>query len=250
MSAELPKDFIPPIIEAVLDIDCDLPPAVDLAALEAPARAAFRERYPKHKTQFLDEHTIEARAENPPKLSSRRGLQAFQFLQEDEKQLIQVRGKGYSFNRLAPYSSLDDYLGEIERSWRQFVELASPLQVRQVRLRYINRIVLPPQGNVDLAEYLAIGPRLPQDRRLTFVSFLDRHAAMDTVTGHRVQIILASRPAVSEGLPVILDIEVAADKTIDPSDWEAILGKIRSLRDLKNLVFRSTLTDRCLQLQR
>ena len=42
--------------EAVLDVDCDLPSGFELAAIEEPARALFREQYPKFRTQFVQEH--------------------------------------------------------------------------------------------------------------------------------------------------------------------------------------------------
>ena len=38
----------PSIVEAVLDIQCDLPPGFDLAVLEESARAAFRAQYRKN----------------------------------------------------------------------------------------------------------------------------------------------------------------------------------------------------------
>ena len=238
-----------PIIEAVLDVDCDMPPALDLGTLETAARDVFRDRYPKFRTQFVQEHAIQAPVEGSPKLSVRRGLQAFHFLQADERQLVQVRAAGFSFNKLAPYTSLDDYMPEIERAWRVFVGLASPLQVREVRLRYINRILLPlVEGQVDLDKYLATGPRLPEERSLTFVGFLHRHAAAEKRTGNRVNTTLASQPTEDDRLPVILDIEAAADASIDPKDWHSLDQRIQSLRSLKNLVFQRTPTERCLEL--
>jgi uncharacterized protein (TIGR04255 family) len=82
----------PPIIEAVLDIECDLPPGQQLAALESPARDFYRSSYPKLKTQFVQEHHFEGNPGEDPKVSFvRHGVQAFQFLQADEKQLVQVR---------------------------------------------------------------------------------------------------------------------------------------------------------------
>ena len=129
----------PPIVEAVLDIDCDMSPGQDLAALEAPARDAFRDRYPKFRTRFIHEGQIELQRDDLPKFSARRGIQALQFLHDDEKQLVQVRALGFSFNRLAPYSTLDDYLPEIERTWRLFVSLASPVQIRVVRTDHSHR---------------------------------------------------------------------------------------------------------------
>src|SRR5690242_5500625 len=99
----------PPIVEAVFDVDCDLAPGFDFMALETRSRAQFADQYPKFRTQFLQELQIETTEDTQLKASSRSGIQAFQCLHEDEKQLVQVRPKGFSFNRLAPYSSLDDY---------------------------------------------------------------------------------------------------------------------------------------------
>ena len=56
----------PPIIEAVLDIDCDLPAGLNLAGLEADARKIFAEQYPKFRTQMLQETKIEQRPNEPP----------------------------------------------------------------------------------------------------------------------------------------------------------------------------------------
>jgi uncharacterized protein (TIGR04255 family) len=239
----------PPIVEAVVDLDCDMAPGWDLGALETQARDAFREHYPKFRPQLLQEHRIEAPGDAAPKLSVRRGLQAFQFLKEDGSQIVQVRVAGFSFNRLAPYTSLDDYLPEIERTWGLFVEIASPVQVRSVRLRYINRILLPlEEGYVDVADYLEVGPRLPEEERLKFIGFVDRHSMIETATDHRVDVTLATQPVEKSRLPVILDIQAVADLAADPTDWAAIAGRIEALRALKNLVFQRTLTERCLKL--
>lgn len=238
-----------PIVEAVLDIDCDMPPAMDMAALEGPARDLFREQYPKFRTQFIQAHEIKQEGDAPPIMSVRKGIQSFQFLQDDEKQLVQVRAHGFSFNRLAPYSSLDDYLLEIERTWLLFVGLVSPVQIRLIRLRYINRILLPlADKHVDLDEYLKLGPRLPDEERLTFAGFLNQHAAVESDTGNQVNIILTTQPPENDLLPLIFDIEAASTLNGEPGDWSWILSRIQSLRSLKNRIFKNTLTDKCLNL--
>jgi uncharacterized protein (TIGR04255 family) len=239
----------PPIVEAVLDLDCDMRPGWELAAIEARAYDAYRESYPKFRAQVLHEHQIEAAGGSPPKVSVRRGLQAFQFLHDDERQLVQARVSGFSFNRLAPYTSLDDYLPEIERTWGLYRQVAGPVQVVAVRLRYINRILLPlAEGSVDLDDYLAAGPRLPVEESLRFAGFVDRHSMFEAATGHRVDVTLATQPEEADGLPIILDIQTVAPGTADPEDWQMIEGRVRALRALKNLVFRRTLTERCLRL--
>src|SRR4030067_1850188 len=168
---------VAPIVEAVLDIDCDMPLTLDLAAWETSVRDAFRGSYPTFRIQQLQEHQFEVQAEGTPKMTTRQGIQAFQLLQEDEKQLVQIRQQGFLFNRRAPYSSLDDYLPAIEHAWRMFVELVAPVQIRVVRLRYINRILLPTtDGDLELDEYLKLGPRLPNEAKLALVGFLNQHS--------------------------------------------------------------------------
>jgi uncharacterized protein (TIGR04255 family) len=239
----------PPIVEAVFDVDCDLPPGFDLAALEQPSRERFGNRYPKSRPQFIREYKIEANVDAPLNASSRPAIQAFQFLHNDERQLVQLRVQGFSFNRLAPYSSLDDYLPEIERTWSLYVDLASPVQIRVIRLRYINRILLPTTADtVDLDEYLKIGPRLPDEDRLKLTGFLIQQAAIENDTEHQINLVLTGQPPVNEKLPVILDITVSSPTIVEPTDWSAIRRSIESLRSLKNRVFLNMLTPKCIEL--
>jgi len=245
---KLPK---PPIVEAVLDIDCDLPPGQQLAALEERARARYGEDYPRFRTVWMEKHHVEANPDQPTKVSVEQGIKAFHFLQEDEKQLIQMRVQGFAFNRLAPYTSLDDYLPEIEGAWKSYVDLASPVQIRRISLRYINRIVLPSKERcVTLDHYLRIGPRSPDQAKLRLVGFLNQQAAVEVGTGHQVNILLSSQPEEGEKLPIIFDNSATAEEAGRPEDWAWILGKIQALRDLKNRVFQNTLTEECLNLFR
>ncbi len=245
---KLPK---PPIVEAVLDIECDMPAGQQLASLEAAARENFRDRYPKFRTQFLQEHQIVTKADEPPKMSVRRGMQALQLLQHDEKQLVQLRVQGFSFNRLAPYTSLDDCLPEIERTWRLFVSIAAPVQIRSIRLRYINRILIPMgEKQFALENYLKVGPRLPDEDKLTFTGFLNQHTAVEADTGNQVNIVLTTQPPEEKKLPLIFDITVTSAGTAEVENWTCLLATIQALRALKNRVFRNTLTERCLNLFR
>jgi uncharacterized protein (TIGR04255 family) len=242
----------PPIVEAVLDIDCDPPPGFDLASLEEAARARFVESYPKFQAQFIQEHKIETSPGAPSAtLSARVSLQALQFRHEDEKQIVQVRAQGFSFNRLAPYTSLDDYLPEIERTWRLYVDLISPVKIRGIRLRYINRILLPMEAKtVNLDEFLKIGPRLPDEGELTLAGFLNQQTAVEKATGLLINLVLTAQAVGNdEKLPLILDITVAsAPITAEPTDWSNLRPHIDALRSLKNRIFENSLTEKCIKL--
>lgn len=239
-----------PIVEAVLDIDCALPPGRPVADLERAAREAYGDRYPKSRVQLIQQQRLETHGGAPPQLTVQQGIQAFQFLHQDERQLVQVRVQGYSFNRLAPYTTLDDYLPEIQRTWELFVRIASPVEVRGIRLRYINRIVLPMEGGrVDLDQYLRTGPRLPDEESLMLAGFLSQNAAIERNTGNHLITVLTHELQQLETLPIILDITAkSAVQPLNPTNLAEILTRVQSLRDLKNRAFRNTLTSRCLKL--
>lgn len=240
----------PPIVEAVVDIDCDLPPKTDIRSLETPARERFSSEYPEVKTRLLLEDEFQTKDDERPQAKTRRDVQGYMFLQEDGKQLVQVRGEGYSFNRLAPYSSLDDYISEIRRTWTLYLEVARPVQVTTIRLRYINKINLPVGGDkVDLDDYLKLGPRLPDEEQLMLKGFLIQYAAGETGTGNEVKTILTSQNPEGAKLPIILDITASHGIRLNPEDWDGILVAIQSLRKLKNKVFWKTLKEeKCLPL--
>ena len=237
-----------PIVEAVLDLDCDLPPSLDFAALQDAVKDAYFDRYPTFRPLFFQEAKIESKSDAPAEMSVRRGIQAFQCFDKTEKQLVQVRAQGYSFNRLTPYTSMDDYLPEIERTWQLFVKLMSPVQLRVVRLRYINRILLPlTNGQVDLEQYVRMNLR-PADDKLMMTGFLNQYAAVEKDTGHEVNVVVTSQQPDNDRLPIIFDNCVACAAKVQPQDWTWILAKIQSLRDLKNRVFKNTLSETCLKL--
>ena len=238
-----------PIIEAVVDINCDLPPALDLAAIQDRAKQAFRERYPLARRQMTQRHEFGTAATEAGGVAVRQLVSGLQFLSADEKQLVQIRPEGYTFNRLAPYGSLDEYLPDIEWSWSRFRELTRPVQIRGIGLRYINRILLPMDGGqIDLPAYLNVSPLVPDRETLEFVGFLNQSSAVEMETGNHVNITLATQPAEDERLPIIFDIEVSTPSIRSLEEWQEIREAIESLRRLKNRVFERTLTETCLNL--
>lgn len=239
----------PPIIEAVLDIECDLPPGFTVASVEPQARAQLAEKYPQARQVMMQQHQVQLREGEEPRVAASQQLHGIQFLSADERQIVQFRTTGFSFNRLAPYSRLDDYLPEIERTWKLFTDITKPIQIREIALRYINRIPLPlTNGRLRLEDFLEITPRLPDSDNLEFVSFLRQHVAVEKSTGNEATIVLTTQQASATHLPVIFDNAARRRQITEPSDWPAIHKQIESLRSLKNRVFEKTLTQQCLKL--
>jgi len=115
-------------------------------------------------------------------------------------------------------------------------------------LRYINRIMLsmPAKSPLHLEEFLKVSPRLPDEGNLTFTGFLNQHTAMENGTGNQVHIVLTNQPPENNILPLILDITAENNALAEVENWPCLLARIQALRDLKNRVFRNTLTEKCL----
>lgn len=251
MNNMYPKLANPPIVEAVLDFDCDVPPSNNLKALEQSARAAFADRYPDVTPRYLQEMQVASEQDGTFNSSLQQSLQAWMFRQSDGRQLVQVRQSGFSFNRLAPYESFEAYLPEIQRVWDLYREFTAPISVRTLRLRYINRILLPlVEAHVDLGVYLTSPPTLPAENRLTLSGFVNQYSATDSVTGHEVAVVLTAQPPEDDKLPIILDNAASASGEWDPMDWDALHGVLGSLRNLKNVIFFETVNQPCLDFFR
>ena len=241
----------PPIVEAVLDIDCDMPGDFDPLNVESKAADRLRQNYPKSRRRFLQEIEVQPKPGGAPQTTAREALQALQFLHDDEKQLVQIRPQGFSFNRLAPYSSFDEYLPEIERTWQVFVSIVAPVQIRLIRLRYINRFLLPMHNTkLDLDEYLTLPPRWPDEEHLLLTGFFDRRSLRRDATCELVNVLMTFQPDDGVNLPVILDIEAIREGAVECGNWQEIHKRIASLRRLKNSIFSQTLTKKCLELFR
>jgi len=229
----------PPIVEMVVDIDCDLPADLEIADLEQRARELYSDRYPGFRRIL---HPL------PGFGDIREATYAFQFLEEGPG-LVQLRRDGFSFNRFPPYTDLDEYLPEIRRAWQIFVDLVAPVAIRRIGLRYINHILVPSGLRIaDLNEYLHLGSGLPDDMTLKFNEYL----AIEDVTGNevRVRMVIDAQERPDQPPPVILDIAGSRRHSADPQVWENIETTILGLRRMANAVFQSSLTEQCLTLFR
>jgi uncharacterized protein (TIGR04255 family) len=240
----------PPIIEAVIGFDCMMLPTFDLESIDISEEGELVRDYPQHRKQFVHQSQIKHDGENPPEVKNNTGMEALQMISADNHQLLQFRKGGFSFNRLAPYSSLDNYIRDIESGWRIFCKLIKPESVRKVSLRYINRLPLPMEkgGHLDLSKFLKNPPQVPGDSGMAFQNFSHQYQAIEQSTSNMVNIVLASERAEGEHLPIILDITVFRDVEIQSENFEQLHEVLESLRDLKNRVFHNSITKECRQL--
>lgn len=244
-TTQLPQLRNPPIVEAVVDIDCDLPAGFGLGEVAGLAAEAFGDTYPITATRHVEQYTFTPTPGGPPSQSVRSDIQALQHFNKEKNQLVQVRADGYTFNRLQPYTSLDALLPEIERTWALYRDLASPIKVTALRLRYINRIDLPfDGGRVEIDDYFTIGPRTPAGEGMSLGPFLVQFMMIDNTTRCVANVRLAAQDLHPEGISLILDIEAVKNEELAPDNWECIAERIACLREFKNRIFHGSITEK------
>ncbi len=240
-----------PIIEAVFDIKVELPPDLDLSTLLAEARKAFADDYPKASKFFAHSVELTTGEEKEGEIEREKTVRGVRLRHVSENQLLHIHQEGFSFNRLAPYSSFDDYLPEVRRCWDRFVEIAKPVCAYRVTLRNINRVRLPKdeRGDIPLQDYIHRPPELPPNvGGIGMTDFMQQIRIVEMKTELHGTVTLASEPQVDgrDWTTMILDIETYDAGACDPKG-EMIWEIVKNLRTLKNRIFRATLTEKCLQ---
>jgi len=178
----------------------------------------------------------------PPKQAIRDlGVTGYQFSSADEKYVAQFRRDGFSFSRLAPYTSWEDAFGRAATLWKLFYELSHPIEVSRIAVRTINRILLPVPVS-DLSKYLTAPPSVPPGTPNELLGFLTQLLVTDRATNILSNIIqtVEQGPRTTH-ISIILDTDVYLERPFQPAD-ATLLKQFNALRHLKNLIFFRSLT--------
>jgi uncharacterized protein (TIGR04255 family) len=231
-----------PITEALVDLRAA--PTVEFGGADVLDRlkSAVSDLYPKYSERRAFEAQLEIR--RGPALAPKgtdKGLHGHFFESEDGRNIAQFRIDGFTYNRLAPYTNGESVINEALRLWELHVEVARPLMVSRVALRYINTLALPAQA--DIPAFLAHVPAAPAGSPGRAQSFLTRIETLDPDSGRRV----ITTQALAPGMPpdrvnVVIDIDAfqMGDFGVSPA---ALRPTLDELRELKNAVFFGSITE-------
>ena len=243
-----------PIVEALLNVQVVFPKGVELHRLSEMHRF-FRQDFPKMEEVRLVQFNVQFSVHQPPSPSavastSDQGLQGYRFISESGQKIVQCLQNGFTFNRLAPYGSWNDFIEEAKFAWECYRNEFPEMQVVRISVRYINRIILPvTDDKIDLEQYFRFKMPGPAGHNFVCGQLLEHCVLRDPVTGLGINWVFAVQPSSNPAeLPAILDIDVhamgAQAEANDPVEtWE-------TMRKLKNKLFFSSFTDKGLGLFR
>lgn len=234
-----------PIVEALLDVRTKLSEKTALTDL-LPFHDRIKDRFPtKEERRFL-KGDFEVLPE-PKATIAESGTDGFFFKSPTEKKCVQARLDGFTFNKLKPCDRWDTFRDEARELWDLYFEVVRPAEISRIALRYINRIEVPiPLG--DFSEYILTNPQVAPGLPQGLAQFFMQLVLPNNDIGATATIVQTmEKPTPEDKLPLILDIDVwRLAKYTD--NTATMWDEFEKLRDFKNNIFFSSITDKAKEL--
>ena len=165
----------------------------------------------------------------------------------DDRQAVQFSAAGFSFSRLNPYESWERLRDEAARLWTIYSAVTRPDSVRRVSLRYINEFRLAAGRAPDEYVGTAFVPT-PPGLKVQVGGFLSRLLLRERAGGPLAWITqwLPDADSPDDSPRLILDIDAYRDFP-QGIDVEQAWRCLEELRDLKNRLFFSSITEEALR---
>ncbi|ANH69633.1 hypothetical protein ABE85_22315 [Mitsuaria sp. 7] len=166
--------------------------------------------------------------------------------------VLMCRVDSFTVSRLSPYGRWEELREEASKWWNTFLDMASPSVVTRVAVRYVNAIKLPlPLESFE--EYLSCPPRIPNELPQAASAFIQRVVLPDEArncTSVVTQALEESpvRQGNGDSITVLLDIDVFRSTRIERRRFGELWGALDELRDQKNRLFFSHLTEKTLEM--
>ncbi len=239
-----------PIKEAIVEFKINPLPESNLEILES-LHEKIKNDYPQKRAKHRWESSMKVENERMVSSTQRHiGQDGFLFQSDNNEQVVQFTLDGFTFNRLRPYppEGWPVIREEAHKLSSLFLDSISPTKIIRVGLRYINQIDIP-LSNVDLTEYLTKGPDIPQDLPQALEQYLTRIVIPIPEFGAKAIITQAGPQKPSPSVTsLILDIDVFSDVNLVSRDNSKIWEIFDRLRDLKNRIFRASITPKAEEL--
>ena len=235
---EFPRLSRAPIVEAVIQWQ-----AVPTLPLEqAKLLDELKTKFSEFNCETL--HEVEAAFAGSPQgmeLRHRSQWDGFRLTSQDKKHVCQFKPNTIVFSRLAPYEHWGQLIQASQPFWNAFRELAAPVMVDRIGVRFISEVRL--NEGEEVADYVTRPPSPLNSLGLLADSFFHKDSA--AIPGHAyrlnvVQTIQPAQPPLTTQRSFIVDIDIF---TTEPIAIDVVDSKLSELRFIKNKVFFSVMRD-------
>jgi uncharacterized protein (TIGR04255 family) len=243
-----PSTHIAPAAEVIFGIATAWEAPPDAKAWEEALKLGLGSQFTYHEQQVQTHVAVQLGPEGLQN-NGPTGLQVIghRFKTDDGKVVVHFNTGGLSVHRLAPYAGFETVLPIVERCWALFLEVAKPVAVTRLAMRYINVLQLPKQAGqvLDSDRHFKVPFHGPDPATFEARGLHVVYELTDKDTMAPVRCAIATLPTTGElpTWPVALDIEaVLEEQHLLP--WQAIQEQLRSLRGSCNRTFDAVLNER------
>jgi uncharacterized protein (TIGR04255 family) len=163
----------PPIVEALCEFQFVPSQPWDLTVLGLFYREVKSE-FPKRRQLNPFQVSFKAEAQGASVQNVASQGDRMQFVREDERALVQVGPDFVAVNHLKPYPNWEVFKQMIERVLEVYRQITNPQAIRRIGLRYINRLEIPEQHEIEIERFLLAVPTVPNDVPQVFGSWMQR----------------------------------------------------------------------------
>ena len=231
----------PPLREAILDIQTtDSLPSSFTKALESQVIPGYERVGPVRQSQFSFQigPTL-----NPQAAVMADEILGFRYDSLDKSRIVQLKRNGMTYSILREYTDWNQMKATAKAMWERYIASAGQVHVQRLALRYINVIDLPLGADFD--EYLTSGPKIPPELPQLVASFFHRIVVPFPEMRLEAIVTQATEPQPPTHWSLVLDIDVYGQDQLAVSD-EEMWAQFDTIRDIKNLIFFSFVTEKAL----
>jgi uncharacterized protein (TIGR04255 family) len=234
-----------PIVEAVIHWQARAQTALDSATLDAILAERLPQypvREPLHQMKLM---AMVSGKDESSVVQHERGWEGIRLKSDDGCYVAQFKRDGLVFSRTQGYDHWEPFLAAAKEAWRVYVDIAAPVEIQRLGVRFINHI--PAATPENLGDLLREPPTCPSNLPLKEFVYQSTFNVPGEPFGVRViKVMQPTMPDVQESSGLFLDIDVFSTKAI-PNESAVIDDAFGQMRWLKNKVFFALLTDAAVQ---
>lgn len=231
-----------PILETIIEIRVSSLGAVDLPTLHA-LRNGDENRYSKELALIEGSLSVEVTGSGASVASSTAQQLGYEWQNAAGAEIFRASSKHLSYHKLKPYTKWEYCRDEARRLWDKYLRIVKPQSIERLGLRYVNRLDLPPSG--ELTDYLLtvpeIAPGLHQELSGYMMSLT---IPQPDIPNTRVRLRQATvEPPSPQVASVVFDIDVIRTLNV-PADSNQLWTAFEQVHERQNQIFELCITDR------
>jgi uncharacterized protein (TIGR04255 family) len=164
----------------------------------------------------------------------------------NEDKIIQAREGSFSFHKVNKYEKFDILLPELISLWELLVSCyGQKLNINNISLRYLNFI---DYGEEKISNLIKIVPTNPftEDLKQSFVNLNFRDKKYDNVDVN----VFTAYPVQRDSKNCVILDTILSQKQDNVNDYELIKNDFMIMREIKNYIFFTTITEHTLNKYR